>query len=125
VKLRLALLAPVLAGLLGWAWMTAAARHFEAQTGRDFYRLAGYSYTVPRDGFAYYEDGPRIEFWTLSVPGAATFITIGVLLLLFVFQFRRKGLALLAAGFLSHAAVAAGYLVVFGWFALNVLGVFL
>jgi len=37
--------------LTGTIWMQMAVQHYEAKTGREFYCLAGYHYSLPEWGF--------------------------------------------------------------------------
>jgi hypothetical protein len=45
--------------IFGTAWMALATAHFERTTGREFYWLAGYHYSVPEWGFKYDVGGER------------------------------------------------------------------
>jgi hypothetical protein len=65
-------LAPILIGVAGIAWMQCAVSHYRRLTGRGFYSLAGYHYSLPEWGFMYYPGGEVIHRWTTIFPSYVT-----------------------------------------------------
>ena len=101
---------PWMLAAVGATFMLLAVRHYERSTGREFYGLAGYHYSMPEWGFEYYPDGKRIEDWTVNYPFAATSSALAGSLAVFAVCERRSAWALVG--------VVVGHLFVAGVFAL-------
>jgi hypothetical protein len=119
------LAAPPLLALTGAMWMLAAAEHFEKQTGRAFYGLAGNHYSVPEWGFAYHDGGKHIERWTVSVPPKATLAALFASAVTFTIGRRRDGMLQIAVVWTYHGLMVAAFALVAAWFWIHVMGVFI
>ena len=123
-RLTFAFVVPLGLAALGATWMWLAVQRYERITGREFYGLAGYHYSVPSWGFAYHPDGERIEEWTVTYPLAATSVALTVSALMLGFRNRRSIRAVLAV-VVGHLASAGAFFLVAAWVSINVTGVFI
>ena len=122
---RVWLLVPLLVALSGVGWMQAAVSHYRRTTGRAFYGLAGYHYSIPDSGFKYYPGGELIHRWTTIIPANTILAGIGISLIL-AFAFERKTSWRALAGIVVvHALTAAAFALVASWYDINVTGVFI
>jgi hypothetical protein len=119
------LVAPLLVVLSGVVWMQAAVSHFRQATGRTFYGLAGYHYSGPDWGFKYYPGGELIHRWTTIIPPYTTLIVLGISLSLALALERKESWRVLVGIALVHAVTAAAFVLVAGWYDINVTGVFI
>ncbi len=118
------LIVPCAIALVGAAWMLLASNHYEDTTGRRFYGLAGYHYSMPEWGFEYYPGGEVIAARTVVYPPNVTFIALVCSAIAFII--RRWGSAWQVVGvLLTHGVVAIGFALVAAWFWMNVMGVFI
>ena len=119
------LIVPWLLALAGGAWMLASTKHFERQTGRRLYGLAGNHYSVPQNGFEYQPDGKDIERWTVSVPPNAAFAALLASAIGFTVALRSGGISHIVIVWVYHAGVATVLALLTAWFWFNVMGVFI
>lgn len=115
-------IAPVLIAVVGFAWMAAATEHFQKETGRGFYALAGHQND---DTLDYLPGGEHIVRWTLEIPPAATGAAMLLSLLISLAVFRREPWWSIVAIVGSHILAAAGFFLLVGWYAINITGVFI
>jgi hypothetical protein len=111
--------------LAGGAWMSASTKHFERQTGRRFYGLAGNHYSIPEDGFEYQPNGEHIERWTVSIPPTATFAALLASAIGFTVALRSRGVWQIVLTWVYHAGAATVLALLTAWFWFNVMGVFI
>ena len=123
-RLKFAVLVAFGVAALGAASMLFAVRHYEQTTGRQFYGLAGYHYSVPEWGFAYHPGGERIEAWTVTYPLAATAVALLVSALGFAFR-ERRALQVVVPVLLAHFVAACAFGLFAAWISINVTGVFI
>jgi hypothetical protein len=109
---------------LGSGWMALALLHYERITGRQFYGLAGYHYSVPEWGFRYHPGGEVIAKWTVVYPPNLVFVGLLTAAVVFTIARRREpwqiGLTLF-----THAVAAIAFIPVAAWSWINVMGVFI
>lgn len=110
--------------VFGTIWMQLAVQHYERKTGREFYSLAGYHYSLPQWGFDYHPGGESIADWTVVFPSNATLLAILVAAMAFTFTRRDDWLQLAMVWFI-HAAAAVCFSLISSWFWINVMGVFI
>jgi hypothetical protein len=106
-------------------WMLAATEHFERQTGRRLYGLAGNHYSSPDDGFEYQPNGRCIERWTVSVPPNIAFAALLISALGFAITLRSQGVWQIFIVWVYHAGVATALALLTAWLWFNVMGVFI
>lgn len=100
--------------------MQAAVEHFERTTGRVFYGLAGVS---AGDSFHYHAQGQSIERWVVTIPTISTlalFLAAAIILPVAAPAHFRT----LLARWAYVLAWALAFLVLAGWYWINVFGVF-
>lgn len=114
---------PTLLSCLGCVWMSVAVDHFEKQTGRSFYGLAGQHYSEPKWAFEYYEGGEHVERWTVSVPANIVFSALIASAVLLGVLHRSHGVKHIAFICVWHTGVVACTCAVAAWYWLNVMGV--
>jgi hypothetical protein len=105
--------------------MNAAVAHYERVTGREFYGLAGYHYSVPEWGFKYHPGGEAIHKWTTQVPVFTTFLLLAASLAVSMIFARRKGWPALVGYIALHLVCAGIFFAIAAWFDMNVTGVFI
>jgi hypothetical protein len=116
---------PTFAGV-GVASMTLVTRHFEWTTGRPFYGLAAVMHSVPDWGTTYHLGGHVIEMWAVDVPcGTTLALLIISAAAVVVCERNRWRPARTVACVVWHAAIAVAFLLVAGWFSINITGVFI
>lgn len=118
-------LAPALIAVAGIAWMQCAVSHYRRLTGRGFYSLAGYHYSMPEWGFSYYPGGEAIHRWTTIFPGYVTAATLLFSLIVAIAAARRTGAPPIAKIVAVHILVAVLFTLVATWYEINVTGVFI
>jgi len=115
---------PFILAAIGALFMLLAVRHYERSTGREFYGLAGYHYSMPEWGFAYHPDGRRIEEWTVTYPCTATSVALLGSLAIFAIRERRSFWALVGV-VLLHLVAACVFLLFAALVSFQVTGVFI
>jgi hypothetical protein len=109
---------------LGSGWMALAMRHYEKTTGRPFYGLAGYHYSVPEWGFRFHHGGELIAKWTVVYPPNLVFLGLLTAAVLFT-VWRRKERGQIALIWFTHIVAALTFLPLAAWSWVNVMGVFI
>jgi len=105
--------------------MQVAVSHYEHNTGRQFYGLAGYHYSMPEWGFKYHPGGEVIHRWTTEIPSTTTLILL-LLSLGAAIAIERKSIWPMIAGIIAvHILVAVAFVFIAGWYDINVTGVFI
>jgi len=123
--LQLAIGLPIAVALCGAIWILVVTEHYESVTGRPLYMLAGYSYTVPKDGFVYQPGGQAIERWALDVPGITTLIALTLSLITSLVMARRAGFAAIVVTIVIHLLATAAFLTLVACYAFSIMGVFI
>jgi hypothetical protein len=123
-RLAVALMVPLVVAAIGAAAMLLAVRHFERVTGREFYGLAGYHYSVPEWGFAYHPGGERIEDWAVTYPLTATAVVLFASAVTFAVRERRRVWTMVGV-LVIHLVVAGAFVLFAAFVSLNVTGVFI
>ena len=125
MRTRVWLVVPLVVALAGVVWMQAAVSHYRRTTGRGFYSLAGYHYSIPDWGFKYYPGGELVHRWTTIIPPYTTLVLLGIYLALAFALERKESWRVLVGIVLVHAVTAAAFALVAGWYDMNVTGVFI
>ncbi|HEY0144283.1 MAG TPA: hypothetical protein VGF48_25585 [Thermoanaerobaculia bacterium] len=116
---------PLLVAVGGFLWIDGSTSHFSALTGRAFYGLAGYHYSVPEPGFEYHAAGEQIHRWTTIIPMYATAAALLLSGSLAIAVNRRRGWRAVVGVVAVHGVIAAGFGVVAAYYEINITGVFL
>ena len=117
------LLPPALAAA-GWCWMELAANRFERITGRAFYGLAGFHYSVPEWGFQYHPGGQQIERWVVTIPTVTTLCLLLVTAIVLTVLAPAR-LTVTIARWAYTLVCAFAFVLLAAWYSLNVTGVFI
>ena len=88
---------PVLA-VLAVTWMSIAVSHYERTTGREFYGLAGYYSTWPKEVFHPSPGAEAIERWVVFVPSLAIGSLLAASGIFFTVLSRSAGIARISLG---------------------------
>ena len=104
--------------------MGSASAHFQHATGREFYGLAGYHYSMPEWGFAYREGGQHIERWVVTIPAITMLVLFLASAAFMTLVERRSGLAMFG-GVAYHVAWTVAFAVLAFWYSINITGVFI
>lgn len=106
--------------------MSVVTAHYERATGRAFYGLAAVMHSVPDWGTTYRPGGHEIERWAVNVPAYTTLILLLSSAVAVVVLHVRAWPAIKVAGiFVWHIVVGGTFVLVAGWFAMNITGVFI
>ena len=97
-------------------------RHFEKQTGRPPYGLAAHQWDLRSE---YESGGEAIERWSLTVPCVTTLSSLLGSTGAFTVLLRRRSLGYILLLWLYHLALALSFLGFAGFYAFNILGVFI
>jgi len=119
------LVLPLAIAIVGAVWIDRATAHFQALTGRPFYGLAGYHYSVPEWGFAYHSGGEKIHRWTTIVPGYSTVAALLLSGLLAAVYCRRDGWRTVVVLSVAHVVITAGFVLAVAYYDINITGVFI
>lgn len=109
---------------LGCGWMAIAVQHYERVTGREFYCLAGYHYSVPEWGFRFHPGGEVIGNWTVVYPPNAVFLSLLAAAVTFT-VLRRHQRWQIGLIWFTHVAAGLAFTPVAAWTWFNVMGVFI
>lgn len=104
--------------------MVLASTCYETRTGRRFYGLAGYHYSMPEWGFEYHPGGETIAARTVVYPPNVTFLALVCSAIAFTIL-RWGSVWRVVAVLWAHASVAIAFALVAAWFWMNVMGVFI
>jgi hypothetical protein len=119
------LVLPLAVAVAGVVWVDRATAHFQLLTGRAFYGLAGYHYSVPEWGFAYHPGGETIHRWTTIIPGYSTAAALLLSGILAAVRNHRSGWPTVVALAVNHVTITAGFVLVVGYYDINITGVFI
>src|SRR5687768_15374800 len=115
------LFVPPIAVIVGSVWMYGAVEHYKRETGRRFYSLAGYHYSMPEWGFTYLPGGEQIHRWTVKIPSSVIFTVLLISAIFYtVIHARELGFLPTLGIWVYHFLFALVFLAIVGWVDINV-----